>query len=86
MRYAFIIRFMRKTLVFILVFLSAKAFPSPIEALLERIDKGASRKFVIEQIASENDFFELDQQGEKVVITAVGAGFTWGAMYSVWDC
>ncbi len=86
MRYAFIIRFMRKTLVFILVFLSAKAFPSPIEALLERIDKGASRKFVIEQIASENDFFELDQQGEKVVIRgnnniSIAVGINWYLKY-----
>ena len=41
---------------------------SPVEALLERIDKGASGKFIIEQIKSPVDFFELDQKGNKVVI------------------
>lgn len=29
---------------------------SPVEALLERIDKGASGKFIIEQIKSPVDF------------------------------
>lgn len=41
---------------------------SPVQGLLERIDKGASRKFVIEQVKSETDFFELDQKGNKVVV------------------
>ena len=41
---------------------------SPVEALLERIDKGASGKFIIEQIKSPVDFFERDQKGNKVVI------------------
>lgn len=26
------------------------------------------------------------KKGDKVVLTAFGAGFTWGAMYIVWDC
>ena len=33
---------------------------SPIQGLLERIDKGASRKFVIEQVKSPTDFFDLE--------------------------
>lgn len=41
---------------------------SPVQGLLERIDKGASRKFIIEQVKSETDFFELDQKGNKVVV------------------
>ena len=51
----------------LLMALAVKAV-SPIEGLLERIDKGASRKFVIEQVKSPADFFELDQKGDKVVI------------------
>ena len=51
----------------LLVALAVKA-ASPIEGLLERIDKGASRKFMIEQVKSPVDFFELDQKGDKVVI------------------
>ena len=47
----------------LLVALVVKA-ASPIEGLLERIDKGASRKFMIEQVKSPVDFFELDQKGE----------------------
>lgn len=26
------------------------------------------------------------KKGDKIVLTAFGAGFTWGAMYIVWDC
>ena len=44
----------------LLVALVVKA-ASPIEGLLERIDKGASRKFMIEQVKSPVDFFELDR-------------------------
>ena len=35
---------------------------SPVKALLERIDKGASQRFVIEQKSGDRDFFELDYQ------------------------
>ena len=47
---------------------------SPIQGLLERIDKGASRKFVIEQVKSPTDFFELDQKGDKVSVNMLLAG------------
>ena len=59
---------------------------SPIDGLLERIDKGASRKFVIEQVKSPNDFFELDQKGEKVVVrgnnyVSIANGLNWYLKY-----
>lgn len=55
---------------------------SPVHNLLERIDKGASRKFIIEQVKSPADFFELDQQGDKVVIRgnnpiSIATGLNW---------
>lgn len=59
---------------------------SPIQGLLERIDKGASRKFVIEQVKSPTDFFELDQKGDKVVIrgnnyVSTATGVNWYLKY-----
>ena len=59
---------------------------SPVEALLERIDKGASGKFIIEQIKSPVDFFELDQKGNKVVIRGnnpvnIAVGLNWYLKY-----
>ena len=59
---------------------------SPIQGLLERIDKGASRKFVIEQVKSPTDFFELDQKGDKVVIrgnnyVSIATGVNWYLKY-----
>ena len=39
-----------------------------ITGLLERIDEGASRKFVIELKKGDQDFFELEQKGKKVVV------------------
>lgn len=58
----------------------------PIQGLLERIDKGASRKFVIEQVKSPTDFFELDQKGDKVVIrgnnyVSIATGVNWYLKY-----
>ena len=41
---------------------------NPINGLLERIDKGASKKFIIQQQKSAVDFFELDQKGAFLLI------------------
>lgn len=62
------------------------ASASPIDGLLERIDKGASRKFVIEKRRSAVDFFELDQQGQRVVVRGntyvnIAAGINWYLKY-----
>lgn len=59
---------------------------SPVQGLLERIDKGASQKFVIEQVKSPADFFELDQKGDKVVIrgnnyVSIATGLNWYLKY-----
>ena len=59
---------------------------SPIQNLLERIDKGSSQKFIIEEIASEKDFFELDQQGDKIVVRGnnpvnIATGINWYLKY-----
>ena len=48
--------------------MASQANLSPIQGLLERIAPGNSQKFIIEQVKSPVDFFELDQQGDKVVI------------------
>lgn len=66
--------------------LSSYASASPITGLLERIDKGASKKFVIEQVKSDKDFFELDQKGDKVVIrgnnyVSIATGLNWYLKY-----
>lgn len=58
----------------------------PIQGLLERIDKGASHKFVIEQVKSSVDFFELDQKGDKVVVrgnnyVSIATGVNWYLKY-----
>ena len=61
-------------------------FAGPIDGLLERIDKGASRKFVIELKKGEKDFFELDQKGSKVVVRGntyvnIATGVNWYLKY-----
>ena len=43
---------------FILLAGVALVSANPINGLLERIDKGASKKFIIQQQKSETDFFE----------------------------
>ena len=50
-------------LILLIVGLSVQLSANPINGLLERIDKGASKKFVIEFKKGADDFFELDQKG-----------------------
>ena len=61
-------------------------FSNPVDDLLERIDKGASAKFKIEKVKSQKDFFELDQQGKKVVVRGntwvnIASGVNWYLKY-----
>ena len=77
----------RHILLFIFLFafnIFSKA--NPIDGLLERIDKGASKKFIIEQVKSSTDFFELDQKGDKVVVrgnnyVSIASGINWYLKY-----
>ena len=62
---------------------------NPITGMLERIDEGASRKFEIELIPAAGegtDFFELDQNGGKVVVrgnnyVSIATGINWYLKY-----
>ena len=61
-------------------------FCNPVDDLLERIDKGVSAKFKIEKVKSQTDFFELDQQGKKVVVRGntwvnIASGVNWYLKY-----
>ena len=59
-----------KRFIFALMFLSVALWSnaSPVSDLLERIDRGASQKFIIQKVDSEKDFFELDKKGYIVVV------------------
>ncbi|ADV42401.1 alpha-N-acetylglucosaminidase [Bacteroides helcogenes] len=78
---------MKKQILFLLLLTSIHIHAtSPIQGLLERIDKGASRKFVIEQVKSDKDFFELDRQKGKVVVrgnnyVSIATGINWYLKY-----
>lgn len=59
---------------------------NPIDNLLERIDKGASKKFKTELVRSQQDFFELDQEKGRVVIRGnswvnIATGLNWYLKY-----
>lgn len=69
-----------------LILLPSGILANPIKEMLERIDKGASDKFVVELHKSSNDFFELDQKGDKVVIRGntyinIATGINWYLKY-----
>ena len=78
---------MKKFLCLISLFLlGVTLYASPITGLLERIDKGASRKFVIERLKGEKGFFELDQKGNRVVVrgnnyVSIATGINWYLKY-----
>lgn len=81
-----------KTKQFLLILLACLCFPfaqlwsNPINGLLERIDPGASKKFIIQVKKGQSDFFELDQKGDKVVIRGnnyvnIATGLNWYLKY-----
>ena len=77
---------MRKFLIILAFLFPIEQFANPIESLLERIDRGASKKFQIELIASEEDYFELDQNKDKVVVRgnnyiSIACGINWYLKY-----
>lgn len=77
---------LKSILFVVLLCITSMASASPIAGLLERIDKGASKKFVIEQVKSDKDFFELDRKGDKVVIrgnnyVSIATGLNWYLKY-----
>jgi alpha-N-acetylglucosaminidase len=66
--------------------LNAMAHKGPIAGLLERIDKGASAKFITELKTDSVDFFELDSRGGKVVVRGnsyvnIATGIHWYLKY-----
>lgn len=74
---------MKRILFFIFALTSALAiFANPADRLLERIDKGASRKFKTGIEKSHIDFFEIYQAGDKIGIKGntwvnVATGINW---------
>ena len=81
-----------KTKQFLLILLTCLCFPfaqlwsNPVHDLLERIDPGASKKFIIQVKKGSSDFFELDQKGDKVVIRGnnyvnIATGLNWYLKY-----
>ena len=59
---------------------------TPVDDLLERIDRGASKKFKIELQQSQRDFFELDQTGHRVTLRGnswvnIASGLNWYLKY-----
>ena len=50
----------RNLLAVLMFFIASHLFAiTPIEGLLERIDKGASRRIITETVRSDCDFFEI---------------------------
>lgn len=81
-----------KTKQFLLILLACLCFPfaqlwgNPVNGFLERIDPGASKKFIIQVKKGQSDFFELDQKGDKVVIRGnnyvnIATGLNWYLKY-----
>ena len=77
---------MRTKLVLLLFLLTTHVVATPVDDLLERIDRGASRKFKIERLSGPKDFFELDQSGSRVVVRGnswvnIASGINWYLKY-----
>lgn len=70
-----------------MLFAAAHLFAAtPIDGLLERIDKGASRKFLTETVKSDHDFFEIGSKNGKVLVrgnnyVSIASGINWYLKY-----
>ena len=54
--------YMRKILFYLFLLTVTSIQANPVDDILERIDKGASRKFQTILVKSDKDFFEIDQK------------------------
>ena len=77
---------MRHLLIVLFSFIAISLQANPVTDMLERIDKGASKKFKIELKASDKDFFELDQSGKRIVVRGnswvnIATGVNWYLKY-----
>lgn len=69
---------------------------NPVTDMLERIERGASSKFIIQLQKGNTDFFELDQKGSKVVVRGntyvnIASGINWylkyyAGIHLTWNC
>lgn len=79
----------RNLLVAFMLFIALQLFAAtPIDGLLERIDKGASRKIMTETVRSDRDFFEITSKNGKPLIrgnnyVSIASGINWYLKYSV---
>ena len=79
-----------RTLLTVFLFLMSLGLfaATPIEGLLERIDKGASRKILTETVRYNRDFFEITSKNGKPLIrgnnyVSIASGINWYLKYSV---
>lgn len=66
--------------------ISVTMHANPVNDLLERLDKGASRHFIIEKVKADTDFFELDSKDGKIVVRGnnyvnLATGVNWYLKY-----
>lgn len=79
----------RNLLIAFMLFIALQLFAAtPIDGLLERIDKGASRKIMTETVRSDRDFFEVTSKDGKPLIrgnnyVSIASGINWYLKYSV---
>ena len=79
----------RNLLIAFMFFIALQLFAAtPIEGLLEHIDKGASRKIMTETVRSDRDFFEITSKNGKPLIrgnnyVSIASGINWYLKYSV---
>ena len=76
------------SLTLMLLLVSQTFAANPIDGLLERIDKGASRKFVTETVKSDHDFFEIGSKDGKPLVrgnnyVSIASGINWYLKYHV---
>lgn len=77
---------MRKTLLTLFCLLALAAQANPVDGLLERIDRGASRKIKTELVKQDHDFFEITAKGGKPCIKGntwvnIASGLNWYLKY-----
>ena len=79
----------RNLLIAFMFFIALQLFAATtIEGLLERIDKGASRKIMTETVRSDRDFFEITSKNGNPLIrgnnyVSIASGINWYLKYSV---
>lgn len=73
---------MKRLILLLFMALPAMLHANPVDKMLDRLESGASKRFITEKVAADKDYFELESRGGKIVVRGntyvnIATGIRW---------